>query len=146
MRAGRQLRRKNVSTLVKRRAEIIEHGGAEKKHGAAGGGVDSTMLEMERQHKAKILEATKRRMYEEQQRNLAEEAKKEQMIEDERKMDAVLEEGVMVLTVLPAAAADAWPAAVSLPCIQGGSRWPGHGAAGDCPLRLACFGAIEQGG
>ena len=48
------------------------------------------MLEMERQHKAKILEATKRRMYEEQQRNLAEEAKKEQMIEDERKMDAVL--------------------------------------------------------
>ena len=79
-----------MSTLVKRRAEIIEHGGAEKKHGAAGGGVDSTMLEMERQHKAKILEATKRRMYEEQQRNLAEEAKKEQMIEDERKMDAVL--------------------------------------------------------
>ena len=54
-----------MSTLVKRRAEIIEHGGAEKKHGAAGGGVDSTMLEMERQHKAKILEATKRRMYEE---------------------------------------------------------------------------------
>ena len=73
-----------MSTLVKRRAEIIEHGGAEKKHGAAGGGVDSTMLEMERQHKAKILEATKRRMYEEQQRNLAEEAKKEQMIEDEK--------------------------------------------------------------
>ena len=91
--AYEELRRKNVSILVKRRAELIAQAAARER--AKQQGPDSTMLEMERQHKAKILEAAKRRMFEEQQRTMKEEKKKDTMLEDQRQLDEVLAQRVI---------------------------------------------------
>ena len=91
--AYEELRRKNVSTLVKRRAELVAQADAREREKQSG--IDSTMLEMERQHKAKILEAAKRRMYEEQQRTLQEEKKKDALMESQRQLDEVLTKRVV---------------------------------------------------
>lgn len=92
--AYEELRRKNVSILVKRRAELVAQAAA-RERAKQQGGPDSTMLEMERQHKAKILEAAKRRMFEEQQRTIKEEKKKDTMLEDQRELDKVLAQRVI---------------------------------------------------
>ena len=86
--AFEELRLKNVGTLVKRRSELVAAGEKAERERAAG--QDSTMLEMEKQHKAKILEATKRRMYEEQQRTLGEESKKDRIMKKQQELEEVL--------------------------------------------------------
>ncbi len=91
--AYEELRRKNIGILVKRRAELVAQAATRAREKPAG--PDSTMLEMERQHKAKILDAAKRRMFEEQQRTLQEEKKKDALMESQRQLDEVLTQRIV---------------------------------------------------